>query len=573
MAGGLLNIVSAGTPNIILTGNPTKTFFKVTYSKYTNFGLQKFRLDFEGSRDLRLNEPSKFTFKVKRYADLLMDTYLVMNLPNIWSPVWAPNKKTGGHWSPYEFKWIDNLGAQMISEIEVLCGSVTIQRYSGQYLYAMVQRDFNGEKKALFDNMTGNIAELNDPANSPDRANSPPYMKGIYPSAKQEGVDNTLVAEWFSKNLLENSGSTGAIGAEPSIRGRTIYVPLNLWFTLDSRCAFPLVCLQYNELTINITLRPIQELFQVRSVFDLSNGIITTDKAGNSVLRGPYVRPDFNQDQFQTYRFLQTPPSTDLSSKNYTTQMLTWNADTHLLSTYCFLSKEEQQLFAAQDQVYLIKDIYEYDFLNILGSSRIKLFNTNRMVASWMWYLQRNDAFMRNEWSNYTNWEYEGVIPSNYMIDPSNGGLYYTGNYSQMNQREILETLGILCSGDYRENMQLSGVYDYVEKYTRTQGNAKDGIYCYNFCLNTSPYEYQPSGAINMSKFKLVELELTTCLPPFDVTKPNLDILCNDGGDPISISTKPSWALYQYNYNLHLMEEQYNVLSFIGGNCGLMYAR
>ena len=90
MAGGLLNIISIGNANVILTGNPTKTFFKATYSKYTNFGLQKFRLDYEGSRDLRLTTPSQYTFKIKRYADLLMDTYLVLNLPDIWSPIYNP---------------------------------------------------------------------------------------------------------------------------------------------------------------------------------------------------------------------------------------------------------------------------------------------------------------------------------------------------------------------------------------------------------------------------------------------------------------------------------------------------
>ena len=84
MPGGLLNIISVGKANLILTGNPSKTFFKVTYSKYTNFGLQKFRLDYDGLRELRLTESSKFTFKMKRYADLLMDTYIVVNLPNIW---------------------------------------------------------------------------------------------------------------------------------------------------------------------------------------------------------------------------------------------------------------------------------------------------------------------------------------------------------------------------------------------------------------------------------------------------------------------------------------------------------
>ncbi len=90
MPGGLLNLVSFGNQNIILNGNPSKTMFKFVYAKYTNFGLQKFRLDFDGARTLRLNESSTFDFKIPRYADLLMDTYLVVTLPTIWSPILPP---------------------------------------------------------------------------------------------------------------------------------------------------------------------------------------------------------------------------------------------------------------------------------------------------------------------------------------------------------------------------------------------------------------------------------------------------------------------------------------------------
>ena len=48
MPGGLLNLVATGNQNVILNGNPTKTFFKFVYAKYTNFGLQKFRLTIMG---------------------------------------------------------------------------------------------------------------------------------------------------------------------------------------------------------------------------------------------------------------------------------------------------------------------------------------------------------------------------------------------------------------------------------------------------------------------------------------------------------------------------------------------
>jgi hypothetical protein len=557
MAGGLLNIISEGANNVILTGSPTKTFFNVTYSKYTNFGLQKFRLDYEGTRDLRTTDDSTFKFKIKRYAELLMDTYLVLTLPDIWSPIHNPTSSTGDKWAPYDFKWINDIGTHMIREVVISCGSVTLQKYTGEYLAAMVERDFTAEKKALFNQMSGNVIEFNDPASAYGRSNS-------YPSA------------FFTKNVA---------GAEPSIRGRTIYIPINAWFTLDSRCAFPLVSLQYAELEISVTIRPIQELIQIRDVFDESNSF-------------PYVQPDFNRDEHQMYRFLQTPPSVYLDTKNYLNKTNVWNADIHLLSTYCFLSKDEAQLFAAKDQVYLIKDVFKYDFHNVTGSKRVKLMS-NGMVSNWMFYLQRNDVNMRNEWSNYTNWPYRTppldidnapnalpiddpfgplnggdivTVGPQFDIDGQNTGLFYTGDFGVDNQKNILISMGIILNGEYRENSLTHGVFDYVEKYTRTHGNAKEGLYCYNFCLNTNPLEYQPSGALNTSKFKLIEFEVVTYMPPFDAQNSSYNIICDGNGNTIG-TNKQNWRLFEYNYNLTVFEERYNILSFISGQCGLMLAR
>jgi hypothetical protein len=560
MAGGLFNLVSVGNSNIILTGNPTKTFFKISYSKYTNFGLQKFRLDFEGSRTLRLTENSIFTFKIKRYADLLLDTYLVINLPDIWSPIYHPCPENNYQWCGYDFKWIKDIGIQMIRTIEINCGSVLLQKYTGEYLLSMMERDFPSEKKNLFNKMSGNISELNDPANAFERQNA-------YPNA------------YYSNSIN---------GAEPSIRGKTLYIPINTWFTLESRCAFPLISLQYNELTITVTLRPIQELFQVRDVFCPEYNF-------------PYIQPDFTKEQFQMYRFLQTPPSVRIDTAAFSNTVKTWNTDVHLMSTYCFLSNEESRKFAMEEQIYLVKDVYQYHFENVTGNSRIRLFNSMSMVSNWMFFLQRNDVNMRNEWSNYTNWPYDFLpsniknapynLPSDFnnnnIVDNSmvllygpylntnseNTGLFITGDFSTYNRKEILETLGILLEGDYRENVYERGIYDYIEKYVRTNGFAKEGIYCYNFCLNTSPFNYQPSGAINLSKFKNIEFELSTFVPQIDLSNSNVQIICDTDGIPISVSNKNSWRLYQYNYDLTIFEERYNILSFISGNCSMMYSR
>jgi hypothetical protein len=156
--------------------------------------------------------------------------------------------------------------------------------------------------------------------------------------------------------------------------------------------------------------------------------------------------------------------------------------------------------------------------------------------------------------------------------DNKNTGIFITGDLAPQNQKEILETLAIVLNGDYRENVLESGVFNYVEKYVRTKGSAKEGLYCYNFCLQTDPFEYQPSGAINLSKFRLVELEISTYVPPFDIQNMSYNIICDANGIPIG-TAKNNWQLFEYNYNMKVFEERYNIISFVGGNCGMLYAR
>ncbi len=556
MAGGLLSLVSEGQQNIILNSNPSKTFWKATYAKFTNFGLQKFRVDFEGAKTLQLTEDSYFTFKIPRYADLLMDSYLSITLPNIWSPILPPQLVTSSDgtqtytdWSPYEFKWIDHLGALMIRKITITCGNQKLQEFSGQYLLSMVQRDFSADKKVLFNEMIGNIPEFNDPANAGTHVN-------MYPNAYYEA---------------------SPAGPEPSIRGRILYIPLNAWFNLKTQMAFPLVALQYNELQINVTMRPIQELFRIRDVFDYVNGF-------------PYVAPNFNQFYMQMYRFLQPPPDVELGVASYLDTRSIWNADIHLNCTYCFLSNDEQKLFAKNEQSYLFKQVHENVFYNVTGPNKIQL-DSIGLISSWMWFMQRSDVNLRNEWSNYTNWPYHylpsdlqpALIAGTYVLDNGqtigpginpNGTfthLMTSGTFTFRNMKEILLFLGILFDGQYRENLQPAGVYNYIEKYTRTAGNAPEGLYCYNYCLNTSPYDLQPSGAINTNRFNHIELEFTTIIPPLDPLAQVLTICDPESGEIIGVN-KPTWRIYDYNYNFYLMEERINVVTFVGGNAGLMYA-
>jgi hypothetical protein len=572
MPGGLLNIKAYGNQNIFIYGNPQKTYWTSTYKRITNFGLQNFRLDYEGLRQINLSSDSIFTFKVKRYSELLTDTMLVVTLPDIYSPILPPSDCTQGSvhgWVPYEFKWIKNIGAQLIKRIRVTVGGALLQEITGTQIIALANRDLSSTSKKKWDIMTGNIPELYDPANAYKRIDS--YPNAIY--------------------------TTNTAGAEPSIRSRQLFIPLPLWWCLNSQQAFPLSSLQYNELHIEVTCRPIQELFQIRDVTDHENNY-------------PVVAPNFNLSQHQFYRFIQTPPNSTLDYENTSTNI---NMDLHLSSTYCFLDKEEQYVFTLNPQHYLIRELRETLFYDVNTSDKVWLQSTTGMVLNWMLLFQRSDVKTRNEWSNYTNWPYDylpqditmlprlmenspcynsytfnyGINTDNQIIVPNgtlgyglnpNGndtGLYSTGDYNSSNTKDILLSLGITFDGTYREEVRPSNIYKYQQQYLSSKGfgySSLDGLYCYNFCLKTSPFELQPSGCVNLSQFSKIELEFTT-IPPIVDPNANYLVICDpETGTQIGVN-KPTFHLYEYTYNLYVIEERYNILKFIGGHVGLEYAR
>jgi hypothetical protein len=277
-----------------------------------------------------------------------------------------------------------------------------------------------------------------------------------------------------------------------------------------------------------------------------------------------------------------------------------WNSDVNLNCTYCFLSNDEARLFALNEQKYLFKQIHEKIFYNVTGPNKVEL-DSLGLVTSYMFYFQRSDVNLRNEWSNYSNWPYN-YLPQNVSQAPTEGSFFIekndplgqavtigigpgvnpdgtttgwviTGGYNEQNIKNILINMGLLFDGQYRENIQPAGVYSYIEKYTRTPGASQSGLYCYNFCLNSESLflDNQPSGAINMNKFNKIEMEFTTIIPPLDPLAQVLTICDPETGNIIGIN-KPTWRIYDYNFNLYFFEERVNMVTFVGGNCGLMYA-
>jgi len=570
MPGGLLNLVAYGASNIMLTGNPTKTFFKATYQKYTNFGLQRFRIDYKGQRILSFNSETEMEFKIPRYADLLWDTYVVVNLPHIWSPL-HPRSDVSGGYVPYEFKWTKNLGTAMIKEVNIYSGGSMLAHYSGEWMSCAVERDERG-KRLLWNRMVGNLPELYDPAER---------WGGAYP------------------NAAFVSGVSDVSGIEPSIRGRQLYIPLSAWFCESPKLSIPLIAVQYQEVSIKIRFRPVRELFTILDVanvvepsgnncdcnlsptkWNLYNYHLcgTTSGTGAADTCGFWDRraPNPADILHQMWWFIQPPPTQPASPRQYLNKRQDWDADIHLLSTYIFLGKDERRVFAANDHHYLVKLQYGHDFLNATGSKRIRI-PSRDMVSSYMFRFRRSDAHMRNEWNNYTNWPYKGVPPNILELPPADlpgldppGSTIFriTGPMLSTNIEDILINLGILLGPEYRESIHPVGVYNLVEKWFRTTGIAENGLYMYNFCLNSDRRVYQPSGAQNMNKWEYTWFEYNTIEPPVDPTNNDVEILCDASGAIIGVR-KDVWRMNLYNFDLRVFEERYNIITVTSGCIGL----
>lgn len=635
MPGGLLNIISYGSENLILNGNPSKTFFKQIYKKYTNFGLQRFRLDFEGQRVLNYNSPSHFTFKIPRYAELLWDTYIVVQLPNIYSSLYLYNEDASGNNPEYEnyidalydnrenieikkdyieyvgnpksgicefkFKWIENLGFNMIKEIVIKSNSKIIERYSGETMLLINERD-NSTKKKLINNMIGNIPSLNNPG-----VNNISYISKL----------NTRLNNLNDKkypNCIYNDTDI-----EPSIRGKKLYIPLLSWFSKSSKNAFPIIALQYSDLEIDITFRPISELY---TLYDKHKDTYNETIIKNfSVDISPNYFGTGGIPQITEIKNFLSPP--DILSNRPKTNI--WNSNVHLLSTYVFLSNEERKQFASKNHEYLLKNIYEYEIKNAMGSERVEIPSKN-LVSGYIFRFRRSDVDIRNQWSNYSNWPYENKSPINLnmiKIDCENANctncddtqqnfnkkllsftetasalstinntlfnkdakkIFCTGKNVLYSNKVILKNMAILFNGTYRENILDNGIYNYIEKYCRTKGSAKDGIYIYNFSINSDRNNYQPSGSQNMNKTKTVMFEFNTeiseqkeDIQAFVVEENvNLTNAQRNIQNTIQAIRRPDskkYENYEYDYELFVVEERYNILYIRNGLVELKYAK
>lgn len=471
MGGGILQLEAIGSENLVFMGNPEVSFFKKTFKRYSNFGIEKLILNSNQSTDINLDSETLLTYDIARYGDLVSDMYFSINLPNIWSPIYSNNdqnypnnhrlnsnyiteEKSIQDWSlPYEFKWIKNIGAHIIKNIKIKIDNQIIQDYSGDYILSIADRDLSQEKKDLFDKMIGNTKKLNDPANYLNR-------NGKYPNACY--VSENII------NNFNNINNLNKVGLEPSIREEQLFIPLNNWSMLESSQAIPLVAMQSSKVTVEITLRPVREWYIIRNIRDQIEILKTKIDLCNLSLPKPYtdiykyfddflsrkwVAPDLSSIYDQFYLFLVEPPisNNNISNgtinpldekvkKHYYPYAVNWSANPKLIVNYIQLDNLERNFFATSCPSYVINQIFETEYFNLFGNNSINIHSIG-LLKCWQWFFRRSDVNLRNEWNNYTNYEYENIdsglnSPTLIFLEILKSRLINAGNLTNLIENE-----------------------------------------------------------------------------------------------------------------------------------------
>ena len=113
--------------------------------------------------------------------------------------------------------------------------------------------------------------------------------------------------------------------------------------------AMPLVSLQYVDLTIEVSIRPVNELFVVRNISSKTDGPDYT--------AGFYRKPNFSDTTYSFYKFLHQPPKsiedTVANSDKWESKRTDWNADVHLIATYGFLSDAKLKSLLEKNKDFL----------------------------------------------------------------------------------------------------------------------------------------------------------------------------------------------------------------------------
>ena len=147
-------------------GNPNINFYKSVYRKHVNFSLESDEIILSTTT---INEDSlvsipNITIPSNR-ADFLLNLYLSFTLPNVYSGSYnADGDETSDiNNIPYEFRWVENIGTNIIDDVKLIVGGDQINKVTGKLMQVLSEVKYDDSKKHIYNEMVGNVPEIYHP--------------------------------------------------------------------------------------------------------------------------------------------------------------------------------------------------------------------------------------------------------------------------------------------------------------------------------------------------------------------------------------------------------------------------
>jgi hypothetical protein len=328
----------------------------------------------------------RITCLVPRRGDLLGQIILEVTLPAI--------TLTNGSAVSY----VNSIGHALIQEITVEVGEIEIDKQNGEWMEIWSNYTTTSDKQTAFYNMIGKVDGF-----------SPPTLFGPL----------------------------------------KLYIPLRFWFCKNPGMALPLLALQYHPVRINLTLRPLSQLF-------------------------------FSQD-------LTTPLCTTLETKPASiTDLMLWG-------DYIYLDVEERRRFVSSMHEYLIEQVQYTSLIPISpgATSGTLPLEFNHPIRELYWYIQRDAMTRYHEYFNYSS----------------------LGTFEVGKRKDILSNAVLQLDGFDRFQVRDAGYFRLVQPWQyHTVVPEEYFLYSYSFALRPEDIQPSGSmNASRMDSIKL-QVNLDTSL-------------------------------------------------------------
>jgi hypothetical protein len=211
--GGLIQLVAYGEQDVILTGNPTVTFFQAVYKRHTNFAMETIQQTTNGSS---VTNNARMTVVIARNGDLIGEMYLELKLTSTpgSNVITGLNSNSYGVWDGTSW-----MAERAITDIELSIGGQKIDKHYQRWWRLYSELYLDETKKTQY----------------------------------------------------------GKLTSLPNLTGTSVYLPLLFFFNRNPGLYLPLIALQYHEVKLDFDISPDFTTYFKPEVFNVWGNYVYLD--------------------------------------------------------------------------------------------------------------------------------------------------------------------------------------------------------------------------------------------------------------------------------------------------------